>query len=170
MSRPKLLLEPHLSSDQLKARYRTCKEPKEARRWHALWLASQGHSSLHVAAAIGLHDAYIRRLIHRYNDAGPDSVVDGHRSRPGGRQPRLSVAQLTRLRCALEGQPPDGGLWTGPKVAAWIERETRKPTYPQLGWVYLRRLGQTTKTPRRRHARAASPAQRAAFKKNSAAR
>ncbi len=68
----------------------------------------------------------------------------------------------------LAGAPPDGGLWTGPQVAAWIDAATEPttPTWPQLGWVYLRRLGRTPQVPRPRHARAASPEAQLAWQKN----
>ncbi len=34
-------LEPHLSSDELKNRYKSASDRVESRRWHLLWLVSQ---------------------------------------------------------------------------------------------------------------------------------
>jgi hypothetical protein len=72
--------------------------------------------------------------------------------------------QQDRLAAALQEPAPDGGLWTGPKVAAWIEAETGHPGYPQLGWLYLVRLGARLKRPRPHHAKA-DPTEVAAFPK-----
>ncbi|MCH7794283.1 MAG: winged helix-turn-helix domain-containing protein [Proteobacteria bacterium] len=73
----------------------------------------------------------------------------------------LNAAQLVELAAALEGVPPGGGLWSGPKVAQWIaEKIGRDHIHPHRGWVYLKRLGMSRQAPRARH-------ERAAFKKNS---
>ncbi len=66
----------------------------------------------------------------------------------------------------LGGPAPDGGLWTGPKVAAWIEEKTGTKTHPQRGWVYLKRLGFSLRRPRPRHAKA-DPEEQETFKKTS---
>ena len=167
MSRRKLELKNHLSTEELKTRYRSCKDPKEARRWQALWLVSQGYSSDEAANIVGLGASWIRKIIHRYNQEGSEGVVDGHCINPGGPKPRLNTRQRQELFEALKREPPDGGLWTGPKVAAWIQKHTGIKTYAQLGWVYLRDLGFSLKVPRRKHPKSATPQQKEAFKKNS---
>lgn len=70
------------------------------------------------------------------------------------------------MASALEGPAPDGGLWRGPKVAVWIEQKTGKRTHPQRGWVYLKRLVYSLKTPRPRHKKADTKEQET-FKKTS---
>jgi transposase len=71
---------------------------------------------------------------------------------------------------AFEGPAPNGGgLWTGPKVAEWIEAKTAKRTHPQRGWVYLKGLGYSLKSPRPRHHKA-DPEEQETFKKTSPAR
>lgn len=163
-----MALTPHLTGEELRARYRACRDAKEGRRWQALWLVSQGHSAAAAAALVGLDASYVRQIVRRYNADGPASVVDGHRANPGGPRPRLTAAQQDALRAALAGAPPGGGLWTGPRVAAWIDATLTPdaPTWPQLGWVYLRRLGQTPQMPRPQHARAATPDEQVAWQKN----
>jgi transposase len=170
MARARTRLNPYLSAPQLRERYRTCTEVKEARRWHALWLISQGQSAQEAARTVGLCPAWVRRVVQGYNTDGPSAVRDGHSQNPGGRRSRVSGKQQQHLSQRLERPPPDGGLWSGAKVALWLEQQTGQKTYPQLGCVYLRRLGLTLQQPRRRHGRAASRAQQSAFKKNSAAR
>ena len=108
----------------------------------------------------------MRTLVQRYNHVGPAGLRDQRSDNPG-KAPLLTPAQLTALTHALQTAPAEGGLWTGRKVAAWIARETGITTYPQRGWVYLRRLGFTPQTPRPRHAHAATEADQTAWKKNS---
>jgi len=150
MARARAVLAAHLTGEELRGRYRACRDAKEGRRWHALWLVRQGRSAAEAAALVGLAVSRVRQIVRRYNAEGPASVADGHRTNPGGPRPRLTAAQQAALRAALAAEPPDGGLWTG----------------PQLGWVYLRRLGQTPQVPRPRHARAATPEAQAAWQKN----
>jgi len=38
---------------------------------------------------------------------------------------------------SFAGKPADGGLWTGPKVAAWMSELLGRPVSAQ-GWEYLR--------------------------------
>ncbi len=150
MARARAVLAAHLTGEELRGRYRACRDAKEGRRWHALWLVRQGRSAAEAAALVGLDASRVRQIVRRYNADGPASVADGHRTNPGGPRPRLTAAQQAALRAALAAEPPDGGLWT----------------WPQLGWVYLRRLGQTPQVPRPRHARAATPEAQAAWQKN----
>ncbi|HET9529294.1 MAG TPA: helix-turn-helix domain-containing protein [Blastocatellia bacterium] len=151
MPRPRIVLKDHLSEAELKNRYRLCKDPKEARRWHALWLISQGFTTQEAGRLTGLQPSWVRRIASSYNEKGPESIIDGHRNNPGGAKSRLNIEQLEELRETLKQPPPDGGIWTGPKVAAWIEERTNKKTYAQLGWVYLKNLG--TGFRQRRHSR-----------------
>ena len=168
MARARAVLAAHLTGEELRGRYRACRDAKEGRRWHALWLVRQGRSAAEAAALVGLDASRVRQIVRRYNADGPASVADGHRTNPGGPRPRLTAAQQAALRAALAAEPPDGGLWSGPRVAAWIDATLARdtPTWPQLGWVYLRRLGQTPQVPRPRHARAATPEAQAAWQKN----
>ncbi len=72
------------------------------------------------------------------------------------------------LRAALmEGPPPGGGMWSGPKVARWIEEKTgsEKKVHVQRGWEYLRKVGYSPQVPRPSNARSADASEREAFKK-----
>lgn len=163
---PKLTLAEHLSSAELQARYRASTDAATARRWQALWQLSLGVPLGSAATLVGLHRNTIRALLARYNQHGPDAVSDG-RARNRGRRPYLSAEQEAELSAALRQSHPDGGRWTGPRVAAWIADATgRQQVHPQYGWVLLRRLGLTLQVPRPRHRDAATPAEQAEWKKN----
>jgi transposase len=168
MSR-KLTLHPHLTADELFTAYKAAPDPASARRWHAVWLIATGRSAKDAAAIVGLSADWLRDLVHRYNQHGPDALADRRAANPG-KAPRLSPLQQQTLATLLDGPALDGGLWTGTKVAAWIAEQTGQPALPQLGWDYLRRLGFTLQSPRPRHTEVAPPQEQAAWKKNSTSR
>ena len=71
------------------------------------------------------------------------------------------------LRAAvLEGPPPGGGMWSGPKVARWIEERTgSEKVHLQRGWEYLRKVRMSPQVPRPSNAKGASSSEQEAFKK-----
>jgi transposase len=128
------------------------------------WLA-WGVTGVRAAGVSGYSPKWVGRLVRRYNAGGPEAVADKrHQNR--GAAPLLSVEQRAQLTEALEGPAPDGGLWTGPKVAGWMSEQLGRAVRPQRGWEYLRRCGFTPHRPRPRHAQADAAAQ-AAFPKPS---
>jgi transposase len=161
----RLHVEPHLTIAELGQRYRQARDPVARSHLQIVWLAAQGRSRAEITAATGYHARWISTLLGRYNQAGAAALGDRRHTNPGG-QYRLTAEQQQRLAQALEGPAPDGGLWTGPKVAAWIAAETGQPTHPQLGWRYLVRLGYRPLRPRPRHSQA-DPEAQAAFPKPS---
>ena len=160
-------IEAHLSPSELKQRYLLAKDPVEARRWHLLWLVSAKWSIKQAAKAIGYNYDYARDIISNYNSQGELSVV--HRRKKGKRiahNALLNQAQLLELQLALKHPPSDEGIWTGPKVARWIEKKTGiEKVWNQRGWDYLKKCHYSMQLPRRKH-RKANPAEQAAFKEN----
>jgi len=158
-----ITLQPHLSLDELERRYKACRDPVERTHWHALWLFAQGHRIAAIAGLIGLSEWSIRKAIHLYNREGPRGVRDRRHEHPGA--PRLlSWEQQAELRGLLAGAAPDGGLWTGPKVALWMSEQLGRAVLPGQAWQTLKQLGYSLKRPRRRHPEADPEAQEA-FKK-----
>jgi transposase len=157
-------LHAHLTSEELQQHYKTADTPADARRYHALWLISQGYTATAAATVVGLSDKWVRALVQRYNQAGPAGLRDRRADNPG-KPPLLATEQQHALRDALHSPPAEGGLWTGQKVAAWIHRHTDIATHPQRGWEYLQRLGFTAQTPRPRHTQAASEEAQSSWKK-----
>lgn len=168
-------LATHLSVGELAARARARKgvDAKETRRWQALWLFAQGQGTAQVSVATGLSVSWLAEIRRRYNQEGVASVSDGHHRRPGGARPLLSDSQRAQLAGAIEAPVPaalGGGLWSGRKVARWVQAATGRAIRPQQGCVYLRELGFGLRVPRPRHRKAACPEEQAAFKKSSATR
>jgi transposase len=161
----RLSIYPHLSLDALQRRYRSANEPVGRSHWQMIWLLARGLPSEQVAVVTGYTVNWVRTLAQRYNQHGPAGLGD-RRHRNPGRLGLLSAAQRAALAAALEHPPSDGGVWTGPKAAAWMAVTLGHHVHPQRGWEMLRRLGWTSKVPRPRHAKA-DPTVQLAFKKTS---
>jgi transposase len=161
----RLSIQPHLTLEALERRYRTAKDPVVRSHWQMVWLLVQGLPSAQVAAVTGYSANWLRTIAQRYNRDGPAALGDRRHRNPGSAG-LLSAAQRTELARALDRPPPDGGLWTGPKVAAWMAATLGRPVHPQRGWEMLQRLGLRPKVPRPRHAKA-DPVAQAASKKSS---
>ena len=80
--------------------------------------------------------------MRRYNDDGPEALAGGRHANLG-HAPLLDAAGMADLQDALTGSAPDGGLWSGPKVAPWMTARIERPVSAYRGWVVLRRVGYT---------------------------
>lgn len=153
----RLTVAGHLAPDEVYRRYRACADGRVKTRWHALWLMVRPDGPLNAekaAVAVGLSDVWVRKLVHRYNARGADGLRDGRKA--NGAKPLLSDEQQAELYAAVQAEPPDGGLWTGPKVAAFAKARFGVAVRNHTGWEWLRRLGFRLKVPRPRHPRAAT--------------
>jgi transposase len=141
---PRPKLESYLTVEELKNRYRQARDTAEARRWHLLYLVAQQWTIKQAAQIVDLNYDYAKEIVQRYNREGPLSLNNRARSRQHSTSRALLTAeQQQELRKLLQGPAPDGGPWSGPKVACWIAKKTgRKRVWPQRGWEYLKRLGQ----------------------------
>jgi len=168
MAKQRTVLAEHQSSADLKQRYLACEDAVERSHWQAIWLLSRpekGYSCQDVADLIGCSADWIRKLVRRYNEDPQKGLND--RRRGNGNTPVLNDALQQELCKALGENPPDHGLWSGPKVAQWMEERLSRPISTVTGWNYLVRMGWSLQVPRRQHSRAASEEEQAAFKKNS---
>ena len=160
-------LIPHLSSSQLKTRYLSTTDRVESRRWHLIWLVSQKWTIKQAAIVVGLNYDYALDIVSGYNQQGETAIANGYRQpkkRPS--HALLNSQQLEKLRDIFKGSPSDKELWTGPKVAQWIEKETgREKVWPQRGWDYLKKCRYSLQTPRPRHKKG-DKIEQEEFKKN----
>lgn len=163
----RLAVTPHLGAEEVERRYRACRDPVERSHWHMVWLVAVGHRVPEVAVLTGYSVPWVRTIIGRYNADGPSGLVDRRHANPG-QPPLLAPAQREELRGVLAAPPPDGGLWTGRKVAAWMAERLERPVGEVRGWEAIRALGFTPQRPRRRETRADAAAQQA-FKKGGSA-
>ena len=150
----------HLSHEEVGRRYRSCADAAEKSRWQVLWLVTRPEQPLSATAAaklVGFTPAWGRAILKRYNARGPDGLADGRRG--NGSDPKLTPDQRAELFAALQAAPPDGGLWTGPEVAAFVGDRFGVEVWPQTGWQWLKDLGFRLVVPRPRHPKAATPEQ-----------
>ena len=151
MSR-KVYLADYFSSEQLKEKYFSRQDSVESRRWHLLWKISCGWTLKNSALAVGMSYSYAKQIIKKYNHEGENALLNGRKKRTkysGGKKSLLTDRQFQKLIEQLEFKPPDGGIWMGPKVARWIEKETRKQkVWNQRGWDYLKKCKYSWQSPR----------------------
>ena len=154
----------HLSVEQLEARYRAARGAMEPRHTQAIWLLARGRTFLEAAQVLAFAPRWVEELAARYNAHGPEALGD-QRRRNGRAASLLTEEVLTALAERVRTPPEDGGLWSGPKVAAWMARRLGlERVHPQRGWEALKRIDWSLQAPRPRHPRAATPEQQAAFK------
>ena len=68
----------------------------------------------------------------------------------------------------MEGTPPGRGMWSGPKVARWIEQKSgTERVHDQRDWEYLRKARMSLRVPRPSNAKGADASERELFKKAS---
>lgn len=169
MPRPLLPFVRHRTANQIRSKYRACRHPVEKVRWHALWLLArtdEPRTPAQVARVVGLSDVTVRAVLKRWNANGPDGVTD--RRAGNGAQPKLTTRQRDALYAALQGRPPDGGVWTAPKVARYVRDRWQVAVSAETGWRWLRELGFTLQVPRPSHPNAAGTDTRRAWKKTCA--
>lgn len=160
----------HWTVNQIWNKYRACRDGVEKTRWHAVWLLARTdvpRTPAAVADVVGLSAVTVRDVLHRWNADGPAGLRDGRRG--NGSRPKLTARRRDALYAALQKRPPDGGLWTGPKVARYVADRWGVTVDPTTGWRWLRDLGFTLQVPRPAHPTAADAPTRRRWKKTCAA-
>jgi transposase len=156
----------HRRANQVWAKYRACHDGVEKTRWHTIWLllrTDQPRTPAQVAEVVGVSVISVRATLRRWNELGPQGLVDRRTANRGC--PRLSDDQRAELFAALKNRPPDGGLWSGPKVARYARDQWNVSVRPETGWRWLRAFGFTLQVPRPSHPRSADPPTRKRWKK-----
>jgi transposase len=164
----RLPVEAHLTANQVEAEYRACRHPIEKTRWHAIWLLLRTdpiRTPAQVADLVGLSVITTRDVLKRWNQHGPQGLTDKRKN--NGSESKLDADQRAELLRALKRRPPDGGLWSGPKVATFVRTKWGVEVCPQTGWKWLVDLGFTLQVPRPSHPRAADPPTQKRWKKTS---
>ena len=149
---------PHLSAEGAEAQYRREKDPVLRSHFHIIWLMLRGDGVTKTADATGYSLEWVREVVHRWNRGGPEGLGDGRHENPGAK-PLLSEALFEELRLALQGPPPYGDLWDGPRVAKWAGERLGRVVHPQDGVRWLRKLDYVHRRPRPRHVKADKEAQ-----------
>ena len=138
----------HLSVSALEQQYRSCTDVTAARHVQAIWLLAKGRDIAEVSATVSYARRWVERLLARYNAEGVEALGD-RRRRNGMRPSVLKPDLLEKLKDRLRAPPPDGGLWSSRKVAAWMAGELGLAmVLPQRGWEALKAIDWSVQKPR----------------------
>lgn len=109
---------------------------------------------------MGYTARWVRTIVGRYNRQGTQGIGN-HRLTLPGAKPLLTREQQQEWEEALQQRPDDDGVWSGPKVASWMQDQLGRPVDSRRGWDYMQRLGYSTHVPRPKPAEADEAAQQA---------
>jgi transposase len=133
-------------ASRLESLYRKASDPVLRTHLLMVWRMSLGDSIREVARMVGYSEKWVREIAGRYDSEGVEGLGDRRHGNPGARERALlnEEGQAELRGALLEGSPPGGGMWSGPKVARWIEQRTGlEKVHAQRGWEYLRKVGHT---------------------------
>jgi transposase len=156
-------------SSQLEGLYRKASDPVLRTHLLMVWRISLGDSIREVAGMVGYSEKWVREIARRYEEQGVEGLGDRRHGNPGAKQRALldEEGQAQLREALLEETPPGGGMWSGPKVARWIEEKSgMERVHAQRGWEYLRKVGHSPQVPRPSNAQGADSEEREAFKKS----
>ena len=160
----------HLSAPEIEGLYEAAADPIAKSHFHALWLLSSGYEIDEVAELLSFSPRWVRVLVNRYNEGGPERLGD-QRVYNGTSPTILTPEALAALKERIKTPPDDGGLWSGPKIAVWLAKfHGMKSVHDQRGWDALIAIGYSIQKPRPRHPEAATAKLRAALKKTATRR
>jgi transposase len=163
----RIKLTTKLGVDELEQRYRRASEGMERSHWQIIWLLAQGRPAYQVAQMTGYSAYWIGQIARRYNEEGEEGLRNHRRvSRPSPLALLSTAEQLDELRQALAGPAPQNDVWNSRTVAVWLGARAGRRVSAHAALHYLRLLDCTPQAPRPRHTKAASPAERAAWKKS----
>jgi transposase len=156
-------------SSRLERLYREAKDPVLRTHLLMVWRMSVGDSIREVAEMVGYSEKWVREVARRYESEGVEGLGDRRHGNPGAKERALldEEGQAELRKALLEESPPGGGMWSGPKVARWIEQKRgMEKVHVQRGWEYLRKVGMSPQVPRPSNAQGADASEREAFKKS----
>jgi len=153
-------------SERLERLYRKAADPVLRTHLLMVWRMSVGDSLGEVAEMVGYSRKWTTEIGRRYASGGVEALGDRRHGNPGAKERALlDEAGEEELREALQEPPPGGGMWSGPKVARWIEeRNALEKVHVQRGFEYLSKVRYSPQVPRPQNA-SADASEQEAFKK-----
>ena len=165
-----LTLRSDFSASELRLLAKRSKDNNQSRRLLSLAAVVDGMSRTDAARIGGMDRQTLRDWVHRFNQFGPDGLLDRH---AGGVEPRLSAERNAELAALVEAGPDrasDGVVrWRRVDLQRVIKERFDIDFHERYVGTILKRLGFSHVSARPRH-----PGQKAeiveAFKKTSRTR
>lgn len=117
-------IKEHLSNAELEGCYKTAADPVAKSHFHALWLLSSGYGITEVAELLAFSTRWVRLLVNRYNQDGPEALGD----RRAGNGAAPSILTAARVGGA-QGAGQNGARRRGP-----VERPEDRPLAGLVSW------------------------------------
>ena len=96
--------------------YRKAYDPVLRTHLLMVWRMSLGDSVGEVAEMVGYSRRWATEIARRYESGGVEALGDRRHGNPGAKERALlDEAGEAQLLEALQGTPPGGGMWSGPK-------------------------------------------------------
>lgn len=112
------------ASTELRVLATRCRDAGQARRLLSIAAAMEGGSRAEAAKIGGMDRQTLRDWVHRFNEGGPDGLIN--RPAPGA-APKLSPEQKARLAALVEQGPipavHDVVRWRACDLVQWIQEE-----------------------------------------------
>jgi transposase len=143
-------IELHLSLEELKQKIRRCRETVARQQLRVIYWIMQGYTQKSVAEKTGYSAAWVHAIVQRFNAGGVGALRD-HRKENPGRPYRLSHEVREEMRVLVSKPPQLGGMWTGPKLVAWVRERTNDQNIDnKRGWEWLKQMNCKNRLKRRR--------------------
>jgi len=163
MSKP-ITLDKHLTSQQLRRKYLSCRHPQEKLRWRALLLIAEGQVAAQVAEKLGRSSAWMTKTARRYNEGGAAAVRN--KSKNTGSK-TLTAEQFKQLEVLIEsGKTKSEGIWSATQIKGWVKAPTGKQIHQTTAWRMFAELEFSRQVPRPFHQGRASESEQTEFKKS----
>ena len=160
----KLVLENHLTNQQLKRKYLSCEHSQEKKRWQALHLMAEGEIANRVAKQLGMSSNWISETVHRYNEGGAAGVKNKSKNQSSK---TLTAEQVKELEALIEsGKTKEERLWSARQIGRWVAEKTGTEIHKTTAWRMFAKLNFSRQVPRPAHQARASEAAQTEFKKS----
>jgi transposase len=140
------------SAADLRRLAKRSKDNNQSRRLLSLAAVMDGMNRTDAARIGGMDRQTLRDWVHRFNELGPDGLLDRH---GGGTQPRLSKAQMAELDAIVEAGPDrakDGVVrWRRVDLKRVIKERFKVDFHERYVGKLLKRLGFSHISARPRH-------------------
>lgn len=147
-----LTLRPDFSASELRRLAKRSKDNSQSRRLLSLAAVVEGMNRTDAARIGGMDRQTLRDWVHRFNQFGPDGLLDRH---AGGVEPRLSAERKAELAALVEAGPDranDGVVrWRRVDLQRVIKERFAIDFHERYVGTILKQLGFSHMSARPRH-------------------